>query len=201
MSQYIIGLDLGTTSCKAVGLDAHSHVIAITSHANTMSSPKPGWAVQNAGDIWMSALSALKELALQIPANQIAGICLSGAMQSLLPVDNHNQPNAQAMTWADNRSGEEAGRLRAALQGQDLLQRVGCPLQHVYNPARLRWWSNKAPEIASRTAKYVAIKDWILYKLCGKMATDFGLASTTGMLDIRRLAWDEEFDRDCGCQP
>jgi gluconokinase len=113
-------------------------------------------------------------------------------MQSLLPVDEHNQPIAQAMTWADNRSAAQARHLRAVVQGQDLLQRVGCPLQHVYNPARLRWWFEEAPEIAARTGKFVAIKDWIIYQLSGKLVTDLGLASTTGMLDIRRLTWDDE---------
>ena len=192
MLNYIIGLDLGTTTCKAIGLDAHSHVAASASSTHSMNSPKPGWAVQDAPDIWSGALSALKELAFQIPTKQIAGICLSGAMQSLLPVDKHFQPITPAMTWADNRSAAHARQLRAMVKGQELLQRVGCPLQHVYNPARLRWWFKEAPEVAAQTGKFVAIKDWILYQLSGKLVTDLGLASTTGMLDVRRLTWDEE---------
>jgi gluconokinase len=192
MRKYIIGLDLGTTSCKAVAVDAHSQIMAAASSIHTMSSPKPGWAVQDVKVIWSSALSALNELASQLSARQIAGICLSGAMQSLLPVDHHNQPLALAMTWADNRSAAQAHRLRGITAGQELLQRVGCPLQHVYNPARLRWWLEERPEITSQTGKYLAIKDWILLQLSSRVATDFGLASTTGMLDIHRLAWDEE---------
>jgi gluconokinase len=192
MSQYVIGLDLGTTNSKAVCLDAHSQVIAIASSAHAMRSPKPGWAVQDASSVWSSALSALKELSQQIPARQVAGICLSGAMQSLLPVDKHYQPLALAMTWADNRSAVQARRLNQMGERRDLLQRVGCPLQHVYNPARLRWWLEEAPEITIQTEKFTAIKDFILYQLSGRLATDVGLASTTGMLDIHQLAWDAE---------
>jgi gluconokinase len=192
MSPYVIGLDLGTTTCKAIAVDAHSHLIATASSTHSMSSPKPGWAVQDVREIWSSAQAALRGLAGQLAGKEIVGICLSGAMQSLLPVDAHNQPLAAAMTWADNRSAGQARKMRASVKWDGLLQRVGCPLQHVYNPARLRWWLEESPEIASQAGKFLAIKDWILYQLCGRLATDHGLASTTGMLDIRRLVWDDE---------
>ena len=192
MSGYVIGLDLGTTTCKAIALDAHSQVIASTSNSHTMSSPEPGWAVQDAGEIWSSAFKALVGLSSQVPVKKIDGICLSGAMQSLLPIDNQFQPLAPAMTWADNRSASQAQRLRSEGEKKDLLMRVGCPLQHVYNPARLQWWQKEAPEVTKRTKYYVAIKDWILFHLCGRLVTDQGMASTTGLLDIRRLEWDDE---------
>jgi len=89
-------------------------------------------------------------------------------MQSLLPVDRHNQPLAMAMTWADNRSAGQAKQLRASVQGQDLLQRVGCHYSMSTIRQGLRWWAEQAPEIAAQTGKYIAIKDWILYRLCGK---------------------------------
>ena len=192
MSHYIIGLDLGTTNSKAVCLDAHSRVVGIAASAHSMRSPRPGWAVQDARHVWASALAALTELAQQIPTGQVAGICLSGAMQSLLPVDPLQQPLAPAMTWADNRSAAQARQLNEIADRQAFIQRVGCPLQHVYNPARLRWWLEEAPEIVAQTGKFLAIKDWILFQLSGRLATDMGLASTTGMLDIHHLTWDPE---------
>ncbi len=192
MGQKIIGLDLGTTACKGVVLDAHSQVIASSSSTHRMSSPKPGWAVEDVTEIWKGAVAVLKDLAHQVDVHDFSGICLSGAMHSLIPVDENLQPLAAAMTWADNRSAAIAKNIRSQIKQADLLMRVGCPLQHVYNPARLRWWVEEQPEITRKTRHFIAIKDWVAYQLTGKLATDIGLASTTGLLDINSYKWDDE---------
>jgi gluconokinase len=192
MKDLVIGLDLGTTACKAVSIDAHSHIYNKSSSTHTISSPKIGWTVQDVNEIWSGVLHVLKEVAQQISIERIAGISMSGAMQSLLPVDEQSNPLALAMTWADNRSAPQAKYLRKDKNADDLLQRTGCPLQHVYNPARIRWWMEEASDIAEKTRYFIAIKDWILYKLCGRLVTDIGLASTTGLLNIRQLTWDEK---------
>ena len=201
MVHYMIGLDLGTTAVKGVALDSQMRVIAKASSTHSMSSPEPGWAVEEVNSIWQGVVKVLKELCVQIQPQQIAGVCLSGPMHSLFPINSKFQPMAPAMTWADNRAADVSKRLRSQLVDNSLLMRVGCPLQHVYYPARLRWWVESKPEIVKGAAFFVSIKDWILYQMTGRLATDFGLASTTGLLDIRSLRWDDEAIKLSGIRP
>ncbi len=188
----VIGLDLGTTNCKAVALTAEGRVLAATSSAYGLLSPEPGWAEQDVREVWQGAATALRMLADQLSLDQVAGLSLSGAMHSVLPVDGDDAPLAPAMTWADNRAASRADALRGQTEPYALYLRTGCPLRSTYHPARLRWWLEQAPQVSQRAVRLVAIKDWILHRLTGVWATDLSLASSTGLLDIHRLNWDEE---------
>lgn len=189
----MIGLDLGTTNSKAVALDAGGRQLASASSDYRLYSPRSGWAEQQAEEVWQGVLAALKSLAGKLPkGTEVAGLCLSGAMHSSLPVDAAGSPLAPALTWADQRAAPQAEALRQRCDAQALYQRTGCPLVSIYHPAKLRWWQEQAPEIARRAQRFVLIKDWVLFRLTGEWATDFSITSATGLLDIRRLEWDAE---------
>ena len=192
LEKLVIGLDLGTTRCKAVAVAPSGAVTASATSAYPLRSPQAGWAEQQAAEVWQGAAIALRELCAQVPAEQLAGISLSGAMHSLLLVDAAGEPLAPALTWADQRAAPQARALRLQADPHALYQRTGCPLQPTYHLAKLRWWNEAAPEIARRAAYYVTLKDWVLWRLAGCWATDLGMASSTGLFDIHRLAWDPE---------
>jgi gluconokinase len=117
-------------------------------------------------------------------------MCLSGAMHSLFPAGADGEPLAPATTWADVRAGAVVEALRRRCDPHGLYLRTGCPLRYLYYPARLYWHLQQQPEL--HLARFAALKDYILYKLCGVWGTDHGLASGTGMLDIHKMDWDEE---------
>jgi gluconokinase len=196
--EFVIGLDLGTTSCKAVAVTVEGRILATASSTHTMRSPRPGWAEQQAEEVWQSASAALRALAAHLALSQAAGLSVSGAMHSLIPISKQGAPMAAAMTWADNRAAQKARDLRqqcATLIGIDphaLYLRTGCPLQAIYHPARLRWWLEESTQIAEQASYFVAIKDLVVHRLTGVWATDISLASTTGLLDIHRFSWNEE---------
>jgi gluconokinase len=192
LSQLVVGLDLGTTRCKAVALTPDGAVAASATSAYPLYSPHPGWAEQAAGEVWQGAATALRELCARVPARQLAGLSLSGAMHSLLLVDEAGEPLAPALTWADQRAAPQAKMLRERADTQALYGRTGCPVQSIYHLAKLRWWSDVEPELGRRAARFITLKDWILWRLAGIWATDQGMASTSGLLDIHRLDWDQE---------
>jgi len=191
MSSFI-GLDLGTTTTKAVALDADGSLRATATSKHHLSSPHTGWAEQPVEVIWRGVLAALRNLASQVPRQDIRGICLSGAMHSLLPVGEDGAPLAPAMTWADERAASKAKALRMQTNQHSLYKRTGCPLQPTYYPARLGWLADAAPDLFHQAALFVSIKDWILFRMTGVWATDAGLASTTGLLELRKQQWDSD---------
>ncbi|MBE3037565.1 MAG: gluconokinase [Chloroflexi bacterium] len=196
-----IGLDLGTTNCKAVALDADGSLLGSASSEHRLYTPQSGWGEQRAEDVWAGALAALSSLAQQIPARAATGICLSGAMHSSLAVDGAGNPLAPALTWADLRSAAQVPELRGRCDAHALYLRTGCPLVYLYHPAKLHWWHTQMPEVASRAARFALVKDWVLYRLTGVWAADFSTSSATGLLDIRRLEWDAEALELAGVTP
>lgn len=188
----VIGLDLGTTRCKVVAIAPSGAVAASATSAYSLHSPHAGWAEQEAAEVWQGAATALRALCAQVPAQQLSGISLSGAMHSLLLVDGAGEPLAPALTWADQRAAPQAGALRLLSDVHSLYQRTGCPVQSIYHLAKLRWWNEVEPGLARRAARFVTLKDWILWRLADRWATDVGMASTTGLFDIHRLDWDTD---------
>ena len=188
----VIGIDLCTTNCKAVALSAHGEVMATSSSTYPLRSPHPGWAEQEAIDVWDGAVKAVKSIISQVPVNQVAGLCLSGAMHSLLPASKDGEPLTPAMTWVDQRTRPQAEALRERIDSHSLYLRTGCPTQPVYHPAKLLWLQEEAPDIWKQTELFLALKDWVVFQLTGKWGTDFAWASATGLLDIHHRVWDEE---------
>ena len=188
----VIGLDLGTTHAKAIALDQSGGVIASASRGYPMHTPQPGRAEQNPQAVWRGAAEALHELAGKLNGEDIAGLCLSGAMHSSLPVTADGKPLAPALTWADQRASALARRLRSQTDSHALYLRTGCPLQPIYHVAKLRWWVEQETDIARRAAFFVTLKDYALFCLTDQWIGDISVYSATGLLDIRRYTWDDE---------
>jgi gluconokinase len=195
-----IGMDLGTSHCKAVALDSHGQVVASAQQACSISSPMPGWVEQDADQVWSAVVRTLKDLAVHLKGHPPAALCLSAAMHSLLPVNEAGEALAPAMTWADMRAAPQAARIRALPDAAQRYGRTGCPLRSIYHPAKLRWLYENRPDLVKDAARFVTIKDYVIHRLTGHWVTDYGMASTTGLLDIHTLRWDAETLADAGIE-
>jgi gluconokinase len=190
-----LGLDLGTSHAKAVALTRGGRVLASATHPVGTRAPRPGWAEQDGEEVWAAAAGALREAVSRLEPGPVEGLALSGAMHTCLPVAADGSALAAALTWADQRAAGACRRLRAGIgpAGLDgLYRRTGCPLQPIYHIPKLRWWRELAPEIAGRTAFYVALKDFVMRRLSGAWVADPSVWSATGLLDIRTCKWDGE---------
>ena len=197
----MIGLDLGTTNCKAVLLDAESRVRAVATASYKLQIPHPRAAELDIRHVWEAARQVLQEVSASAPVPP-TGICFSGAMHSLFPVaDDAGTPISNAMTWADARATAVYRSLIADTDTHALYKRTGCPVHSTYHLQRLRWWDRVEPEQVQQAHLWVGIKDWILHALTGVWATDLSLASTTGLLNLQSLAWDTGVLRLAGVHP
>ncbi len=185
----VIGLDLGTTACKAVALDDAGQVAAATSATYPLYAPQSGWAEQDVSEIWNGAVEALNKLVRKVDVPIIRALSLSGAMHSLQLLDKNDQPISRALTWADQRAAPQVEGLRAQADSQSVYQRTGCPLVSIYYPAKLRWCRENQ---RSDFQRVVAIKEFVFNQLTGAWASDLSLASATGLLDIRTCSWAAE---------
>ncbi|NGQ95939.1 gluconokinase [Brevibacillus sp. SYP-B805] len=197
---YAIGLDIGTTSTKAVVYTVQGEVKGSGSVDYPITVPHPGWAEQDPEVIYAAVLQALRDAvaAAGIRREEIAAIGFSTAMHSLIAVDAEGRPLTNSIIWADNRSSAQAERLKREGIGREIYLRTGTPIHPMSPLAKLIWMREEAPDIFRRAAKFISIKEYVLHRMFGVYVVDYSIASATGLFDIRRLAWEEEALRTAG---
>jgi len=185
---YYIGIDIGTTSTKAVALSREGRQLALARACYPTLSPQPGYQEQDPDVLVGAVLEALEKLGGQLKERP-AAMGLSCAMHSLIAVDEAGLPLTNALLWSDRRSEAQARRLLGTEEGRALYRACGTPIHPMSPLCKLRWLQEQAPALARRAARYLSIKDYLLHQLCGEYRADISLASATGLMDIQALKW------------
>ncbi|MFI7587523.1 gluconokinase [Spongisporangium articulatum] len=190
-ADLVIGVDIGTTSTKAVAFDTGgaphgSHGVEYPLH-----EPHPGHAEQDPEEILAAVLECVRTVAEPL-AGRVAGLSFSSAMHSLIGLDPDGVPLTPSITWADSRAVAQAERIRASAGGLALHRRTGTPVHPMAPLAKLVWFHEQEPKLAERVGHWVQIKDYVLSRLCEALVVDRSLASGSGLMNIGTLAWDDE---------
>jgi len=193
----VVGVDIGTTSSKAVAFDTSGRQLASHSIGYPLEEPNPGWAEQDPDLIYEAVLGVIRAVVDELAA-PIAGLSFSTAMHSLIGLDADGTPLTPSITWADSRASAQAERLRAVPSGLALHRRTGTPVHPMAPLPKLVWFAEQEPKLHERVAHWVGIKDLVLRRLADALVTDHSVASASGLMDIHRLAWDTEALRLAG---
>ncbi|WP_295667587.1 gluconokinase [uncultured Mucilaginibacter sp.] len=186
--EYVLGIDIGTGSVKAVAVDPEGKSFADSQQHYGFSSPKPGYHEQDPGDIWKAFKEVVREIILKTGAQPLA-VGLSSAMHSLIAVDENCNALAPMITWADNRSSVIAQRLRATPEGMAIYKATGTPLHAMSPLCKLIWLRENNPGLYSKAHKFIGIKEFIWHKLFNEFVIDYSIASSTGLFDIVNFEW------------
>ncbi|MGN9764422.1 gluconokinase [Micromonospora sp. SD12] len=187
----VIGVDIGTTSTKAIAYDVDGVRLAHHSAGYPLDEPHPGYAEQDARHIHAAVLEAIGTVVAELD-RPVAGLSFGTAMHSLMGLDPDGRPLTPSVTWADSRASRQAERLRAAPSGLALHRRTGTPVHPMAPLPKLLWFAEQEPVLFGRVAYWVGVKDWVLLRLCDTLVTDHSVASATGLMDLRQLSWDSE---------
>jgi xylulokinase len=191
---YLIGVDLGTSSVKAVLLDAHGRMLHWTDEEYPISNPSSDWAEQDP-ETWLQAtvhvVRRLMELS-QIPASQVVGLGLAGQMHGLVCVDAAGQALRPAIIWADRRSKAQLQRLQAQIGLERLAGWTGNPLATGFMLPSWVWLTEHEPQVSAATRFLLLPKDYLRYRLTGSVGSEPSDASSTLLFDPHSRAW---------CQP
>ena len=188
-----LGLDLGTSSLKALALDARGAVAGRASRAYPLISRERGWAEQDPLDWWSAVVGALDELARQgMPLRRVAAIGLSGQMHGLVALDAREEPLGGCQTWADMRCVAEARGIERRIAPARLLAITGSRTYPSATAAKLLWLRRHEPARWSAIQHVLLPKDYLRWRLTGALATDASDASGTLLCDIARRDWSEE---------
>lgn len=190
MNTYL-GLDIGTSSVKALLLDRPQNVIAEASQPVPISRPKPLWSEQDPEDWWQAILDSIAEIRAKNPKefSALLGIGLSGQMHGAVLLDKTGKVLRPAILWNDGRSGEEGRELQARVP--DFLKRASNLPMAGFTGTKLLWVKKHEPEIFAKIDKVILPKDYIRFQLSGVLAMDMSDAGGTLWHDIAKRDWDD----------
>jgi len=192
MSNYMLGVDIGTTSTKAVLFTDQGEVIQTENIGYPLHTPDISTAEQDPVEIFQAVLQAVSNITIHHPDKFPSFISFSSAMHSVIVMDENDQPLTPCITWADNRSEAWAQKIKEELNGHEVYRRTGTPIHPMSPLSKITWIVNDRPEIAAKAKKYIGIKEYIFKKLFDRYVIDHSLASSMGMMNLYTLDWDEE---------
>lgn len=187
---YVVGIDIGTSSTKAVLFDVAGGQIGRCAEGYALKAPEPGAAVQDPESILQAVVKTVSQVVktADIDRQQLKGLSFSAAMHTLLLVDEAGVPLTPMYTWADNRSDRWSDWVRS--QAPTLYSRTGLPIHPMSPVVKLAWLRHEQPDLFARAARIVSIKEFILNRWCGEWVVDLSIASTSGLLNLKSRQWD-----------
>ena len=191
LEPYILGIDIGTGSTKAVAVNYKGSAIVTTQAYYPTEHSRPGYSEQDPELIWQAFVSCVKEMVHKQGAPP-AVIGFSSAMHGVIPVNADGQPLASMITWADARSASIAERIRNSANGERIYKTTGTPIFAMSPLTKIIWLKEEAPALFKSSYKFISIKEFIWFRLFGAFEVDHSIACGTGLIDLESLSWSEE---------
>ena len=186
----LAGLDLGTTSIKAVLYDADlGQVVASASRPTPLDHPFSGANEHDPEALWQACCDCLRGAA---GGKQVRALAISSMAEAGVPVDAQGKPLAHAIAWFDRRSSPQAARVEEQIGRARLYQITGQRASASFGLTKWLWLREHEPEITSRFAAWLPLPAYILLRLTGQRAVDYSIASRALLLDQTRLDWSPE---------
>ena len=188
---YYIGIDIGTSSTKAVAFNVSGETLAQHAIHYPILHPAEDRSEQEPAVIVAAVISCLQYTATQLPQHNPVLVSFSAAMHSLILVDKYDTLLTDCIIWADNRASKLAVALRETTQGKSFYQLSGVPVHAMSPLCKIAWLKENEPLLFNKAAKFIGIKEYIFYQLFGKYIIDTGIASATSLLNIHSLQWED----------
>jgi gluconokinase len=188
MQAFVIGIDIGTGSTKAVAVNAIGEVLYSVQKAYKTTHTQNGYHEQSPEHIWQAVVYCLRELILKIIALPKA-ISFSSAMHSVLAVDKKGFPLTSLLIWSDSRNASIAEDLKNSSLGEIFYNATGTPIHAMSPLCKIKWLKENKPEIFAQTHKFISIKEYIWWKLFDVYEVDYSIASATGLFAFEKLSW------------
>ncbi|HID7800882.1 TPA: xylulokinase [Proteus mirabilis] len=185
-----LGLDLGTSSVKAIIMNEQGDVVASHSIPLTLSRPHPQWSEQDPQAWWQATDEAVRQLSRTQSMEQIQAIGLSGQMHGAVLLDAQQNILRPAILWNDGRSVKQC--LQLAKQCPQFKEITGNLVMPGFTAPKLQWVAENEAEIFEQIAHVLLPKDFLRWKMSGNFASDMSDAAGTLWLDMQKRDWSDE---------
>lgn len=201
MEKYILAIDQGTTSSRAIIFDKNANIIATSQKEFRQIFPKPGWVEHDANEIWLSVLAVLAEVVIkaQIRPDQVVGIGITNQRETTVVWDKETgMPIYNAIVWQSRQTVAICDEIKQKGLESIIKEKTGLIVDAYFSGTKVKWILDNvegAREKANANKlMFGTIDSWLIYKLTGEKVhvTDYSNASRTLLYNIYELRWDEE---------
>lgn len=199
----LIGIDIGTTSTKAVVVSAAGSILGEASREVSTTYPRPGWAQQDPDDWWRAVCHVLGTLIADgtLDPQNVAGVTVSCQAPSLVAVDTAGIPLFPAIIWMDRRSDGECDWLRMHVGEERIAAINGGRVDPYYLAPKLIWFRTHEPALYARTHVVLQANGYIVHKLCGRFTLDISHCPLTLFFDSATQTWSPALMEAMGLDP
>ena len=197
MKRYIVALDQGTTSCRAIVFDRQQNIVASAQKEFRQIYPNSGWVEHDPIEIYSCQYGVMMEAITRggIAPAEIAAIGITNQRETTVVWEKATgKPIANAIVWQCRRTAELCDALRARGLAPYIRETTGLVLDAYFSATKIRWILDHVPDAQTRAERgellFGTVDTWLLWKLTGAHATDYTNASRTMLYDIHRLRWD-----------
>ena len=199
--KFILALDQGTTSSRAIVFDHNGHIKSVAQKEFTQYFPQPGWVEHNPNEIWSSQASVIAEAisAIDINGLDIAGIGITNQRETTIVWDvDTEEPIYNAIVWQDRRTSEFCDELKAQDLTDKIHKKTGLIIDAYFSGTKIKWILDNVPGARKRAEmgklRFGNVDSWLVWRLTrGEVhVTDVTNASRTMLFNIHDLKWDEE---------
>ena len=197
MERYILSLDEGTTSARAIIFDRESNVLGIGQYEFPQHYPKPGWVEHNPEEIWDAQFRAIKTALerTKVEPVQIAAIGITNQRETTIVWDKNGKPLYNAIVWQCRRTAEMIEEIKREY-GDLIREKTGLVADAYFSASKLKWLLDNVPGLRERAERgevlFGTVDTFLIYRLTGEHVTDYSNASRTMLFNIKRLDWDDE---------
>jgi glycerol kinase len=197
--KYILALDQGTSSCRALLFDKAGNQVALAQAEFTQHFPQTGWVEHDASEIWTSQLAVARDCIKDISSQEIAAIGITNQRETTVLWDKRTGlPIHRAIVWQDRRTAEFCAQLKQGPHAELITHKTGLVIDAYFSASKLAWLLDNVPEARSRAERgelaFGTIDSWLLWNLSGGTchATDVSNAARTMLFNLHTLEWDAE---------
>lgn len=192
--KYVIGVDLGTSAVKVLLMNQKGEVCREVSKSYPLIQEKSGYSEQNPNEWVEKTTIALTELVDQFDDDiaNIEGISFAGQMHGLVLLDEENNLLRNAILWNDTRTTEQCQHIYDVVGEERLLQITKNPALEGFTLPKLLWVKKYQPELFEKAAVFLLPKDYLRYKMTGKIHSEYSDAAGTLLLNVAEKKWSEE---------
>ena len=200
MSQYLLGIDVGTTGTKTLLFSVDGKLVGQAYRGYPMHTPQIGWSEQDPLDWWNAVVQTVRELCADPEVGEsVVGISLSLQGGTMVAVDENFQAVRPAMVWNDTRCEEEKKAYLAEVgDSNSMYLKTGWKLGNGLNAMQIRWMKDHEPENFRKTAMFLSVPDYISYNMTGKTVIDLSDVGINQLGNIAKCTYDEEILRFAG---
>jgi xylulokinase len=202
MNPLLLGIDVGTSTTKAVLADVEGKLLAGQAASYAYSKPYPGWAEQDPEDWWQAVCRVIQELLRENPGakDRIAGIGVSGQGVASVLLDRQGDPLRPAILWLDCRSASQANGLQARCSERIVAISGKCPAPYNVEP-KLLWVKQNEPDLWKQVWKTLTTTAYVTYRLTGRAVMNHSDGGILLAYDLARREWSQEAMDLMGIEP